>query len=81
MAKHTHRFVDEYDGFVGMGFNRDVDEKTLVFYLQKFSDDELMPLLASRMTRHDMEELFDLINRLMKTYLSDREYHRYFLKE
>ena len=81
MGKHSHRFVDEYDGFVGMGFSREVDEKTLVFYLQKFSDDELMSLMASRMSRQDMEDLFDLVNQLMKTYLSDKEYHRHFLKE
>jgi hypothetical protein len=81
MGKHSHRFVDEYDGFVGMGFSREVDEKTLVFYLQKFSDDELMSLMASRMSQQDMEDLFDLVNRLMKTYLSDKEYHRHFLKE
>lgn len=81
MGKHSHRFVDEYDGFVGMGFSREVDEKTLVYYLQKFSDDELMSLMASRMSQQDMEDLFDLVNRLMKIYLSDKEYHRHFLKE
>jgi len=81
MGKHSHRFVDEYDGFVGMGFSREVDEKTLVYYLQKFSDDELMSLMASRMSQQDMEDLFDLVNRLMKRYLSDKEYHRHFLKE
>jgi hypothetical protein len=81
MTKHSHRFVEEYDGFVGMGFSREVDEKTLVYYLQKFSDDQLMSLMSRRMSQRDMEELFDRLNRLMKTYLSDDEYHRHFLKE
>jgi hypothetical protein len=81
MTKHSHRFVEEYDGFVGMGFSQEVDEKTLVYYLQKFSDDQLMSLMSRRMSQRDMEELFDRLNRLMKTYLSDDEYHRHFLKE
>ena len=79
--KHTHRFVEEYDGLVGFGLNREVDEYTLTYYLQKFSDDELMTLIRSRLTEADMEEVFNLITRLMKQHLTEEEYHRYFLKE
>jgi hypothetical protein len=81
MSKHTHNFVEEYDGLVGFGLNREVDENTLTYYLQKFSDDELMALIRSRMTDSEMEELFDLLARLMKQHLTEEEYHRYFLKE
>ena len=81
MEQHSHRFVEEYDGFVGFGYSREVDEATLIYYLQKFSDDTLMALMRERMSSSDMEALFDLINRLMKQYLSDEEYHRYFLKD
>ena len=42
MPKYSHRFVEEYDGFEGFGFSRDVDEATITCYLQRFSDDELM---------------------------------------
>jgi hypothetical protein len=80
-AIHRHRFVEEYDGFVGFGFSREVDEHTLTYYLQKFSDDDLMALIRTRMSRSDMEALFDLLTTLMKRYLSDEEYHRCFLKE
>ena len=79
--QHKHRFVEEYDGLVGFGLNREVDEYTLTYYLQKFSDDELMALIRSRLTDSEMEELFDLIARLMKQHLTEEEYHRYFLKE
>ena len=82
MAKqHTHRFVEEYDGLVGFGLNREVDEYTLTYYLQKFSDDELMALIRPRLTDSEMEALFDLIARLMKQHLTEEEYHRYFLRD
>jgi len=81
MEKHTHRFVEEYDGLMGFGFSREVDEKTLTYYLQKFSDDQFMALIRGRMSDKDMEALFDFLTRLMKQYLTEEEYHRYFLKD
>ncbi|MDY6973631.1 MAG: cytoplasmic protein [Thermodesulfobacteriota bacterium] len=81
MTEHTHRFVEEYDGLVGFGFDRKTDKHTLTYYIQKFSDDRLMALLTDRMTQSDMEELFDLITRLMKQHLTEEEYHLYFLKD
>ncbi len=81
MAAHSHRFVEDYDGLVGFGFSREVDELTLTYYLQKFSDDELMALIRGRMTPEELEEVFDLLNRLMRRHLSDAEYHRCFLKD
>lgn len=81
MATHHHRFVEEYDGPVGFGLERRLDECALVYYLQKFSDDDLMAVIRERISQPDMEELFDLITRLLKTYLSEEEYHQYFLKD
>ena len=81
MARHTHSFVEEYEGLVGFGFSREVDEKTLTYYIQKFSDDELMALITKRMSDEDLENLFNLIAMLMKKYLTEKEYHRYFLKD
>ena len=79
--QHSHRFVEEYEGLVGFGLDRETDEYTLTYYLQKFSDDELMALVRSRLTESEMEELFNLVTRLMKQHLTEEEYHRYFLKE
>jgi len=81
MTKHSHKFADEYDGFVGFGFNRETDENTIIYYLQKFSDDELINALVKRLTDRDLVDIFDLLTRLLKAHLTEEEYHRLFLKE
>ena len=81
MNKHTHKFVEEYGGLVGFGYNREVDEATIKYYLQKFSDDEHASLIVERMSDNDLEALFNLLGDLMKKYLREGEYHRYFLKD
>ncbi|MBW2205662.1 MAG: cytoplasmic protein [Deltaproteobacteria bacterium] len=81
MASHCHRFVEEYDGLVGFGLDRETDELTLTYYLQKFSDDDLMALIRGRMAEEEVKTLFDLLAGLLKKYLSEEEYHEYFLKD
>jgi len=81
MSKHSHGFVEEYDGLVGFGYDRKTDENTLIYYLQKFSDDEHVALILDRMSDSDMEELFNLLGRLLKKYLNAEEYHGQFLKD
>jgi len=81
MAKHSHEFVEKYTGLVGFGLDRETDEYSITYYVQKFSDDELMKLLRSRMSNSDIQALADMLIRLLKTYLSNQEYHRYFLKD
>jgi len=81
MSKHSHKFTDEYDGFVGFGFNRETDENTIIYYLQKFSDDELIQALVKRLTDQDLTDIFDLLTRLLKAHLTEEEYHHLFLKD
>jgi len=81
MAKHSHRFVEEYDGFVGFGLDRESDANTLVYYLQKIADDSLARTLVERMTDREREDLFDTLGRLLKRHLSEDEYHRLFLRD
>jgi len=81
MPRHTHSFVEEYDGLVGFGFDRKGDGNAPTYYLQKFSDDECMALMREGMSQGDMEELFDLLTRLLKSCLAEEEYHKVFLKE
>ena len=81
MPTHTHNFVESYDGLVGYGADRETDENTVMYYLQKFSDDNFMAIMANRMTDEELLELFDLINRLLKNHLTASEYHTLFLKE
>ena len=81
MSDHSHRFVEKYDGLVGFGLDRELNESTLTYYIQKFSDDELMALIRKRMSHEDMETLFNTLADLLRKYLSDEEYHRVFLKD
>ena len=81
MAKHSHAFVESYSGAVGFGLDRETDEKTLVVYLQKISDDALAQTLVERMTDAELEALFDQLGGLLKRHLSEEEYHRLFLKD
>jgi hypothetical protein len=73
--------VETYDGLVGFGMNRETDENTLVYYLQKFSDDKLMAVLRKRMGNDDLAQLFNLLSDLLRKHLSEDEYHKHFLKE
>ena len=81
MTKHSHRFVETFDGFLGYGLDRQSNEDTVQLYLQKFSDDQLMKIILKRMTDDDLAEIFDITSKMMKKYLTDTEYHQLFLKE
>ena len=81
MGRHSHKFVEEYDGPVAFGMEPEADKATLTWYLQKFSDDANMALLRERMSEPDTAALFDLLGGLLKKYLSEKEYHEVFLKE
>jgi hypothetical protein len=81
MIKHSHNFVETYKDLVGFGLNRETDENTVVYCLQKFSDDSLMEVLKQRMTDQELEEVFELISKVLKKHLTEDEYHRYYLKE
>jgi hypothetical protein len=81
MAKHSHNFVEEFDGFLGYGLDRETDENTVQVYLQKLSDDRLMKTILKRMTDEDLAEVFEVASRVLRKYLSEPEYHQLFLKE
>ena len=81
MKRHSHDFVETYDGLVGFGADRQTDENTVVFYLQKFSDDLLMEKLIKRLSEEELSEIFNLLTRLLKNHLNKIEYHSLFLKE
>ena len=78
---HTHNFVENYQGLVGYGADRETDENTIIYYLQKFSDDQFIKILTKRMADEELQELFDFINRLLKRHITEDEYHRLFLKD
>ncbi|HMK66054.1 MAG TPA: cytoplasmic protein [Thermodesulfobacteriota bacterium] len=79
--KHSHEFVQHYQGLVGFGLDRQTDEHSLMIYLQKFSDDGLMAKLIPRMGDREIEETFLLLSRILREHLNEREYHDLFLKD
>ena len=81
MNDHSHFFVENYKGLVGFGFDRETDENTVVYYLQKFADDELMKTLIKKLSDEELGELFNLMTRLLKNHLTEPQYHALFLKE
>jgi hypothetical protein len=81
MVKHSHNFVETFGDFPGYGLDRLSNENTVQIYLQKFSDDQLMGTLLKRMTDDDLDDVFNVISKMLKKYLTEPEYHRLFLKE
>lgn len=81
MPRHTHNFVEDYTGLVGFGLNREIDENTVIYYLQKFSDDTLLTKLIKRLSQAELDEIFSMISRLLQKHLTESEYHRLFLKD
>jgi len=81
MAKHSHHFVETFQGLAGFGLDRQSDENAVQLYLQKFSDDHLMKVILERMTDEDLAEVFELLSNMLKKYLTEPEYHRLFLKD
>ena len=81
MSIHSHKFVETYEGLVGFGADRETDENTVVYYLQKVSDDRLMKTIIKRRSDEELTEIFSLRTRLLKNHLVSSEYHELFLKE
>ncbi len=81
MKKDTHNFVQEYNGLGAYGLNRDTDEETIMFYLQKFSEDTFLKTLIPRLSDNELEEIYLFINNTLKKHLSEDEYHSLFLKD
>jgi len=81
MSRHSHEFVEQYDGLIGFGLDRETDEDTVICFLQKFSDDGLMALLRNRLTDGELNEIFSLVSRLLQKHLTEDEYHSYFIKD
>ena len=79
--QHNHNFVETYTGPLAQGFDRQIDQDTLMVYLQKFSDDALLETLLPRLEDVELSNLFDIIFRLLRAHLSEEEYHDLFLKK
>ena len=81
MKKDTHQFIQEYKGIGAFGMDRTSDEETIMFYLQKFSEDAFMKTLLPRLSQQELEEIYDWVNTYFKKHISENEYHSLFLKD
>ena len=79
--KDTHNFIQEYKGLGAFGFDRKTDEETIMFYLQKFSEDSFLKTVLPRMSDMELEEIYLFINTKLKQHISEDEYHDLFLKD
>ena len=81
MKKDTHDFIQNYKGLGAFGLNRETDEETIMFYLQKFSEDSFLKSLLPRLSDLELEEIYRFINDKLKNHLLEDEYHSLFLKD
>lgn len=81
MKKDTHEFIQTYEGLGAFGLDRATDEETVMFYLQKFSEDNFMKALIPRLSDRELEEIYLFVNQHIKHHLSEDEYHALFLKD
>lgn len=81
MEQHTYRFIEKYDGIGAFGWDRKTDEETVKFYLQKFAEDSFMDLIIEKLSDQELEEIYSNINKMLKSHLSETQYHRHFLKD
>mgnify|MGYP001767034463 FL=1 len=73
MKKDTHQFIQEYKGIGAFGMDRTSDEETIMFYLQKFSEDAFMKTLLPRLSQQELEEIYDWVNTYLKKHISENE--------
>lgn len=81
MKKDTHEFIQEYKGLGAFGMDRNTDEETIMFYLQKFSEDRFMKTFLPRLSDPELEGIYLFVNNHLKKHLSEDEYHSLFLKD
>jgi hypothetical protein len=79
--KDSHQFVHNYKGLGAFGMDRETDEETIMFYLQKFSEDNFIKILVPRLSDQELEEIYLFINSKLKAHISEDEYHHLFLKD
>ena len=81
MKKDRHNFIQKYKGVGAFGMDRETDEETIMFYLQKFSEDSFLQTFIPRLSDEELEEIYLFINKKLKQHLIEEEYHTLFLKD
>ncbi len=68
-------------GSIMFGLSRESDERSLVAFLQLFSQPQLLASLVPRLRDEELHGLVDSLTALMRRHLREEEYHRLFLGE
>ncbi|MGW8161047.1 MAG: cytoplasmic protein [Desulfobulbales bacterium] len=63
------------------GLNRAEDERSLADFLRLFSTEELLPVLIPRMTDDEIQQIVQLLSAVMRSHLTNQEYHSLFLAD
>ena len=63
------------------GLTRQLDEKSLITYLKNFGDERLSTVLVPRLRDEEIDTLVDTLMVIMRTHLTNEEYHRPFCKK
>ena len=63
------------------GFDRETDEQSLLLFLQRFTERELLDVLLPRLQDNEIAATVDSLTGIMRKHLSEKEYHRLFLAE
>ena len=61
------------------GLNREEDERSLATFLQLFSRQPFTEVLIPRLSDDEIQGLVHLLTAVMRSHLSEQEYHELFL--
>lgn len=81
VKKDSHDFIHQYKGLGAFGMDRETDEETIMFYLQKFSEDKFMKVFIPKLDDSELEEIYNMIHKMLKKNFTEDEYHSFFLKD
>lgn len=61
------------------GLSRKDDERSLADFFQLFSQNRLTSVVIPRMTDEEIHRTVDMLSSIMRSHLSEKEYHSLFL--
>ena len=64
---------------IAFGWDRQTDEQSLRAFAERFCRAELLDVLIPRLDDQEITGLVDHLSRLMRSHLSEKEYHRLFM--
>jgi hypothetical protein len=63
------------------GFDRAMDEHSLLLFLRQFTDKKVLDVLLPRLQDQDIIATVDFLTTIMQKHFSEHEYHSLFLSE